>query len=73
MADFEKEKEEQIELSVEVVSDTSSEPDVELVKISDEDAPLGEVEELSVQTIGGYCPHCGLGISIDVSSIPKDE
>ena len=73
MADFEKkEQEDQRELSVEVVSDTSSEPEVELVKITEDDAPLGETIDLSGCVVGGYCPVCNAPISIDISNIKEE-
>lgn len=68
MSDFAEEREEEM---LEVVSDTSSESEVEMVTISSEDVPLGETIDLSGCSIGGYCPVCGTGISIDISSIPK--
>jgi hypothetical protein len=74
MAEF---AEPELELELEVVSDSSSssssDSEVEMVKITDEVVPLGEVEELAVPAIGGYCPHCGLGISIDLSAIKGDN
>ena len=59
------------EVPVEVVSDTSSESSVEMVKIGTEDVPLEGVVDLN--SVFGCCPVCGAGISIDLSAIKDEE